>query len=254
MNWRPILIHLAWLAALAVVVQVGTIWVCSSWFWSPIQRHYLPAYFWTSLPLITPATVEVRWIWKTGRHGKHELATDNDINASEDENSMALSQPSKDAGWQRLVEGTPQQVPAELLRHGLADLAFDGEGLWSFLLLPEACGLVVLGYGLYGSIRLANRLMDSAVDFDWKRQRLPWTASSLELLDGCSAMVEELHSWLSKVYRGAARNIRAHRAPTMENIVETEPPARPQSFPFPLFGVFSATGKDYLWSEKDEIE
>jgi len=166
---------------------------------------------------------------------------------------MALSQPSKDAGWKSLIEGTPQQVPAELLRPGLAGLAFDGEGLWSFLLLPEACGLVVLCYGLYGSVRLANRLMDWAVDFDWKRPRSPWVASSLELLDGCSAMVEELHSWLSKVYRSAARNIRAHRAPTMENIVKTEPPARPQSFPFPLFGVYSASGKGHLWSDKDGI-
>jgi hypothetical protein len=253
MNWRLILVHLAWLAALAIVVEAGTIWVCSRWFWTPFQRHYLPAYIWCSLPLITPATVEVRWIWKTGQRGKHELATDNDINASEDGNGVTLSQPSKDVGWKRLIEGTPQQVPAELLRPGLAGLAFDGEDLWSFLLLPETCGLVVLCYGLYGSVRLAHRLMDWAVDFDWKRQRSPWAASSLELLDGCSAMVEELHSWLSKVYRSVARNIRAHRPATTENIVQTEPPARQQSFPFPLFGVYSATGKGYLWSEKDEI-
>jgi hypothetical protein len=253
MNWRPILVHLAWLAALGIVVEAGTIWVCSQCFWTPFQRHYLPAYIWCSLPPITPATVEVRWIWKVGRHERHELATDNDINASEDGNSMALSQPSKDAGWKTVIEGAPQQVPAELLRLGLADLAFDGECLWNFILLPEACGLVVLGYGLYGSVRLANRLMDRAVDFDWKRPRSPWAASSLALLDGCSAMVEQLHSWLSKVCRGAARNIRVHRAATKENIVQTAPPARPQSFPFPLFGVYSATGKGYLWSEKDEI-
>lgn len=253
MNWRPILVHLAWLAALAIVVEAGTIWVCSRWFWTPFQCHYLPAYIWCSLPLITPATVEVRWIWKSGPRGKHELATDEDTNASEDGSGVTLSQSSRDAGWKTLIDAAPQQVPADLLRPGLAGLAFDGEGLWSFLLLPEACGLVMLCYGLYGSVRLADRFMDWAVDCDWKRQRSPWAASSLELLDGCSAMVEELHSWLSKVYRSAARNIRAHRAATTEIIVQTEPPARQQSFPFPLFGVYSATGKGYLWSERDEI-
>ncbi len=53
MNWRAILTRLAWLAALAMVVETGTIWVCSSWFWTPIQRHYLPAYIWCSLPVIS---------------------------------------------------------------------------------------------------------------------------------------------------------------------------------------------------------
>jgi hypothetical protein len=260
MNWRPILVHLAWLTALAIAVEASAIGVCSQWFWTPLQRHYLPAFFWCSVPLIAPETVEVRWIWKTGRQGKHELATDDDTVTSEDGNGMALSQPSKDAGWKRLIEGMPQQVSSELLRAGLAGLAFDDEGLWGFLLLPEACGLVVLCYGLYGSVRLANRLIDWAVDFNSKRQRSPWEASlsnwaaSLsELLDGFSAMVEELHSWLSKTLRSVARKLRAYRACAIKSIVQIEPSARQQSFPLPLFGVYSATGKGYLWSEKDEI-
>ena len=64
MNRRPMLTWIARLAALAMVVQAGTIWVCSRYFWTPIQRHYLPAFIWCSLPEIGPATVEVRLIWK----------------------------------------------------------------------------------------------------------------------------------------------------------------------------------------------
>ena len=140
MNRRPILAALARLAALAVVVQVGTIWVCSSWFWSPIQRHYLPAYFWSSLPVVAPSTVEVRLIWKTRQHRKPELASDDDAVRSDDGTGMALSQSAIDAGWTGLTEGSPQQVSTAILGRDLADLAFDGESLWDFLLLPELCG------------------------------------------------------------------------------------------------------------------
>lgn len=254
MNWRPILVHFAWLAALAIVVEGGTIWVCSNWFWTPIQRHYLPAYIWCSLPVITPATVEVNWIWKIGRHGKHELATDDDADASGDESGVALSQSSEELGWKRLVEGPPQQVPTELLRPGLAGLAFGGQDLWSFLLLPETCGLVVFCYGLYGCIRLANRLMEWAADLDGKRQRPRWIEPSSSLFDSGFAMAQEIHSRVSKMYRSAARFTKAHRALTTVSVAKKEPPTRPASFPLPLFGVHSATGDGYLWSDEDEIE
>jgi hypothetical protein len=254
MNWRPILVHFAWLAALAIAVEGGAIWVCSNWFWTPIQRHYLPAYIWCSLPVITPATVEVSWIWKIGRRGRYELATDGDADASEDGSGVALSQSSRDAGWKRLLEGPPQQVPAELLRPGLAGLAFDGQGLWSVLLVPETCGLVVLCYGLYGCIRLANRLMDWTADLDGKRQGPRWVEPSPSLFDSGFAMAQEIHSRLSRMYRSAARLIKAHRAVTTVSVSKEEPPTRPASFPFPLFGVHSATGDGYLWSDADEIE
>ncbi|HEX4065368.1 MAG TPA: hypothetical protein VHZ09_05040 [Acidobacteriaceae bacterium] len=254
MNWKPILVHFAWLATLVIVVEAGTIWVCSTWFWTPIQRRYMPAYIWCSLPVITPAIVEVNWIWKIGRHGKRELATDDDADASGDGSGVALSQSSREAGWKRLLKGPPEQVPAELLRPGLADLAFDGQGLWSFLLLPETCGLVVLCYGLYGCIRLANRLMEWAADLDGKRQRPRWVEPSPNLFDSSFAMAQEMQFRLSKMYRSAERLIKAHRAVTTVSVAKREPPTMPASFPLPLFGVHSATGDGYLWTDADEIE
>ena len=85
------------------------------------QRHYLPAYFWCSLPVVGPSTVEVRWIWKIGRHRKRQLATDDDVVDSADGIGMTLSQSALDAGWKSLIEGPPQQVPADQLRPDLAD-------------------------------------------------------------------------------------------------------------------------------------
>lgn len=129
MSWRLIHAVLARLAVFAVVVQVGMIWVCSSWFWSPIQRHYLPAYFWSSLSVVAPSAVEVRLIWKTKPHRKPELASDDDAVRSDGETGMALSQWAIDAGWRGLIEGPPQQVATAKLETGLPDLAFDGESL-----------------------------------------------------------------------------------------------------------------------------
>ena len=150
MNWRPMLAALAPLAALAIVVQAGTIWVCSRWFWTPIQCHYLPAYIWCSLPIITPATIEVRLIWKTGPHRKPELASEDDALSSDDGSDMALSPWAGDDGWTGLIEGPLQQVATAKLRPGLADLAFDRESLCDFLLLPEACAMAVFLLALFG--------------------------------------------------------------------------------------------------------
>lgn len=255
MNWRPILVHVAWLAALAVVIEAGTIWVCSRWFWTPIQRHYLPAYIWSSLPVITPATAEARIIWKTGPHRKRELATDEDVvDSGGDTGGMKLSQSAIEAGWKGLSEGVPQQFWTSTLRQDLPDLAFDGEGLWSFLLLPEACGLVVFCYGIYGCIRLGNQLMDWAVELTWKRQRSPWEGSVQSIFDRSSAMVQGLRPPLAKLYRIATQGAKAHRLVATTNVAQTKTPARPQSFPFPLFGVYSTTTEGYLWSERDKTE
>ena len=135
MNWKRILVVIARLSALAVVVEAGTIWVCWRSIWTPIQRHYLVAYIWCSVPV---STIEVRIIWKTGPHRKRELATDDDV----DSEGMVLSRSALDAGWRELSEGPPQPVFAEKFRAALTVLAFDGEDLWDFLLLPEISALV----------------------------------------------------------------------------------------------------------------
>ncbi|MFZ0745353.1 MAG: hypothetical protein WAM85_13160 [Terracidiphilus sp.] len=244
---------MAWLVAFVVVVEAGTIWVCSQWFWTPIQRHYLAAYIWCSLPVITPASAEVGFVWKTGRHRKRELATEDDVD-SQGETDLKLSQLALDAGWRGLTEEPPREVPAAILKRGLSDLAFEGESLWSFLLLPEACGLVAFGYGLYGFVRLANRFADWVVERSVERHRSWWEEPSWSLLDWCADMAQKLCSSVVVLHRRAQHCIERRRTETNHSIASSEPEASPPSFAIPIFGVYNGTGDGYLWSENDEIE
>ena len=99
MNPRRILLIVARLVAFAAIVQAVTIWILCRSSWTPIERHYLSAYVWSSLPIIGPSTVEVRLIWKIGPHRKQQLATDNDTVGYDDGTSMVLSQSARNAGW-----------------------------------------------------------------------------------------------------------------------------------------------------------
>jgi len=254
MNWRPILAVVVRFAAITAAIQTGTIFVCSHWFWTPVQRHYLPAYIWCSLPVITPATAEVRVVWKTRAHRKWDLAANDDAVDSEGGMGMKLSQSALDAGWTGLAEGPPPQFSAATLRRDLADFAFGGGSLWSFLLLPEACGLVAFCYGLYGCIWLGDRILGWAAELNWKRRQSPWEESPPSLFDRCSAMGRGLHSRLAKLHRSARKRIEMHRSATTANAAVAETPVRPASFALPLFGVHNGTGDGYLWSERDEIE
>ena len=146
MNPRRILLIVARLVAFAALVQAVTIWIFCRSSWTPLERHYLSAYVWSSLPLIGPSTVEVRLIWKTGRHRKQQLATDNDAVDSADGTGMVLSQSARDAGWKSLIEGPPQQIPCDVLSLYLASLAFEGQSLWDLLLVPELSALAALGW------------------------------------------------------------------------------------------------------------
>ena len=253
MNWRPILTHVAWLVALAVAVEAGAIWVCSRWFWTPIQRHYLSAYIWCSLSVITPASVEVRFVWKTGRHRKRELATEGDVD-SQGGTGLKLSQLALDAGWKGLEEGPPQEVPAAILQRGLSDLAFEDESLWRFLLLPDVCGFVTFGFGLYGFVRLADRFAGWAVERSLRHDRSWWEESSWSPLDWCTDTAQKLCSLVVALHRRAERCIATRRAAPNSNSAQSEPPAISPSFAIPIFGVYNGTGNGYVWSEKDEIE
>ncbi len=253
MNWRPILTHLAWLLALAIIVEASAVWVCSRWFWTAIQRHYLPAYIWCSLPVITPASAEVRFLWKAARHRERELATEDDVD-SPDGTGLKLSQPALDAGWTRLIEDPPREVPAAILRRGLSELAFENESLWSFLLLPEACGLVAFGYGLYGFVRLTNRFADWALERSLQRQKSWWEEPSWSLLDWCAETAQRLCTGVVVLHRRARNCIERRRAETNHSVASSEPEAKPSSFAIPIFGVCNGTGDGYLWNERDEIE
>lgn len=254
MNWRPILTTLTRLAALMILVQGGTIWVCARWFWTPIQRHYLPAYLWSSLPVVAPSTVEVRLIWKIRPHQKIELATEEDAVSSEDGTGIALSPWARHAGWTGLIEGLPQQIPSAKLASGLADLAFDGESLGDFLFLPEVCAMAVLSLTLFGWFCLKAFFCGLIAELAWRRRSFTWKELLAGLFAECAELAQRLYSRLLDMHRITTRRIESHPAATTANTTVAEPLAKVASFAFPLFGTHSQDGGTYLWSERDEIE
>lgn len=249
MNWKPILVTIARLAVLATVVEIGAIGVCWHWFWTPIERHYLPAYIWCSLPVITPASAEVRLVWKTRPHRKPQLASDDDVEDSDDGTGMTLSQSARDAGWKKLLVSPAQKVPTAKLGPALADFAYDGESLWRLLLLPEACGLVVFCYGLYGSLLLLSRLLDWAAERSWKQSS--WANASSSFLEEGAKVAQRLYSSIVALHKRAQHRIEPCRTVTNPPI---RPAAGPRSFPISIFGVHNGTGEGFLWIEENEIK
>jgi hypothetical protein len=255
MNRRQILVILARLAALAVIVEVGTIWVCTSWFWTPLQRHYLSTYIWCSLSAVAPATVEVRLIWKTGPHRKRELASDDDTVASDGEIGMAISPSALGAGWKELSEGSPQRVSVARFGPALNDLAFDGEELSEFLFFPEVCGLVVFCFALGGWFFLRGLIRELISEFAWRRRLAAANGPSPGFFEQCTEWSRNVGSRLASLHRAAPRCIALQPAVSAVTANRAESPVKPVSFALPFFGVYDGAGKGgYLWSQKHEIE
>jgi hypothetical protein len=256
MNWRRILLILARLLGFAVIAEAVTIWIFWRSTWTPLERHYLPAYIWCSLPVVTPESIEVRLVWKTGRHRKQELVTDDDVDDSEDGLGMALSQSARDAGWKALMESPREQVPAERLRPVMASLAFEGQSLSDFLLLPELSALVALCASLGSWFLLIGFFRALPSEIAWRRRFSDFQESSARLFAECAALARRAGASFAELHRGAQQRIALPAAATPAIAASTEPPRRPfSSFPIPFFGVNDGTGKGgYLWSEKDEIE
>jgi hypothetical protein len=253
-NSRRIFLAFAWLLAFAGVAEALTICVFWRSSWTPLERHYLPAYIWCSIPIVAPESVEVRLVWKTARHRKPELATDDDSVDSPDGTGMVLSQSAMDAGWKTLTEGPPRQVPAELLRPDLASLAFEGQSLWDLLLLPELSALAVLLLALCALHLFIGFLRAMTSEYAWRR-RLPSRQELLSsLLKDCAAQVQRVGSGIAALHRSAVHRIKTHRNAPRPQVPIVEPPARSVSFALPLFGVHNGTGQGYLWSERDEID
>lgn len=254
MNLRRILLTVARLLAFAAVAETMTVWAFWRSTWTPIERHYLPAYTWCSLPLITPETVEVRLIWKTTRHRKPQLATDGDALDSPDGTGMALSQSARDAGWNALIEGLPQEVPAEVLKPDLASLAFEGQSLWDFLLLPELSALSVLCVALCAWFLFIGFLRALISEYAWRRRLSSRQHLLPSLFRDCAAQAQRVGSRIAALHLCAVRRIETHRAAPTANTDCAQLAVKPQSFAFPLFGVCNGAGTGYLWSEKDEID
>lgn len=254
MNWKQILALLARLAALALIVEGGTIWVCARWLWTPIQRHYLAPYVWSSLPLVAPSAIDVPLIWKTRPRGKPELASGDDTVSSEDGTGLALSQWARDAGWTQLIEGPEQPVPTSILGPGLADLAFDGESLWDFLFLPEAGSLTVFCLSLFGWYCLKRVCQDLMAEVAWRRRVAACETPSPILLPESRMLPGSVCSRLRALHQRVPRRIPMHISAPSADIRFLEPAPKPESFAFPVFGIYNGTAADgYLWREKDDI-
>jgi hypothetical protein len=254
MNRRRILLILVRLVAFAAVVEALTIWVFWRSPWTPIERHYLPAYFASSLPLVGPSTVEVQWIWKIGRHQKRRLATDDDAVDFADGIGMALSVSARDAGWKTLVEGPWQQVPADQVRPYLATLVFEGQSLWDLLFFPEFSALGALCASLFVWVLVVGFVRALLADYAWRRR----VYSRRELLSTLSkdgaVLAQSVSSGLATLCRNRARRIEKPPTAASTAVQQIRPPARPASFTFPLFGVSNGDGKGFLWSDRDEID
>ncbi len=122
MNRRRILLIVARLLAFAAIAQAVTIWICSAGFGRQLNAITCPHTSGVRCRSSAHRAVEVRLIWKIGRHRKPELASDDDAVRSDDGTGMVLSQSARDAGWKGLIEGPPQQVPADATQPGFGQL------------------------------------------------------------------------------------------------------------------------------------
>ena len=254
MNLRRILVISARLLSFAAIAQAAAIWGLLGSISTPIERHYLSAYFWSSIPLVGPSTVEVRLIWKTGRHRKQQLATDDDAVDAANGTGMALSQSARDAGWKALIEGPPQQVPADLLNQDLARLAFEGQSFWDLLLLPELSALAALGGALGTWYLLIGFFRALPAEFAWRRRHSAFQASSVSFFAECAALFRTAYSRYKALHQSAARRMETHNTAPATTHTPRVQEAKPASFALPLFGVYSGTGEGYLWSERDAIQ
>lgn len=254
MNRRHILLTFARLLAFAPTAEAVAIWILLGSISTPIERHYLSAYFWSSLPLVGPSTVEVRLIWKTRPHRKQQLATDSDAVDTTNGAGIALSQSARDAGWKALVEGPPQQVPTDVLRLDLAGLAFEGQSLWDLLLLPELSALAALCSAVGAWYLLIGFFRALPSEFVWRRRYSAVEELFSSLFEGSAALARKAHSVFNSLRRSAVRRINMHAAAPRTNIPQPQPLTPTESFALPLFGVYSGTGEGYLWTERDAIE
>jgi hypothetical protein len=189
-----------------------------------------------------------------GRHRKRQLATDDDVVDAAHGTGIALSQSAVDAGWKTLVEGPPQEVPAEELRPYLSRLAFEGQSLWELLLFPELSAVGALCALLFVWFLVVGFLRALIADYAWRRRAYSWRELLSTLSKDGAALAQCVGSGLAPLYRSRARHIETRPAAISTKVLQIQPPARPASFAFPLFGVCSGSGEEFLWSDKDEID
>jgi hypothetical protein len=253
MNSGRILLILVRLVAFIAVAEALAIWVFWRSPWTPIERHYLSAYFASSLPLVGPSSVEVQWIWKIGRHQKRQLAADNDAVDAGDGIGMALSPSALGSGWKTLLEGPRQRVPADQLRPYLAGLAFEDQSLGDLLLFPELSALAALCALLFVWFLVVGFLRALIADYAWRRRVYSRQDLLSTLAKDCAMLAQTVCSELAGLYPSRPRHIETHPVAISTKVLQIRPAARSASFAIPVFGVCTGGGKGFLWSDKDEI-
>ena len=167
---------------------------------------------------------------------------------------MVLSQTARDAGWKALIEGPPQQIPADLLSQDLSCLAFEGQSLWNLLLLPELSALAALCTALGAWYLLIGFFRVLPSEIAWRRRFSAFQESCASFFEDCEALAHSPLSRLKTLHQTEARCTERISAVPRATVAMITPEAKPASFALPLFGVYNGTGSGYLWDEKDAIE
>ena len=255
MNWLTIPRWIGWVAALAILVVAGTLWVWSRLVWTPVQRYYVRTYLRCSWPGFDPVSpVEVRWIYKTAANGKPELAGEDDAISATDADSrigMELSPAARQAGWTGLMQGPEERVQIVGLKPRLEEQFFDGQNFWIMVLLPLLCGFLLLCFLLAG----LSWLQDWIEVAPWRAKRFPWEEPAPTLFQKWMARAAKVRSLLSDVAVRWTRMSAPKPSATAPAVAPAESPKTPLQAAFSPFGATHPLRKPgFVWTEKDEIE
>jgi hypothetical protein len=256
MTWLRIPRHTWWLAALAVLIFGGSLFVWLMVVWTPVQRYYLGTYLRCSWPDTAPAaSVEIQWLYKTAPGSKPELASGADAVSTSSESGdrlgMKLSPEARQLGWMGLVEGAAERLPVSALKPRLEDLIFDGQSLWLMVFWPFFCGFLLFYFALFGMSWLEDWLPDAP----WKAQQFPWDEPAQSLLRKWIKRAQALRTRRSELLVNHTRSQRLSSAVTVQPATPTAPPESQAAGKFIQFDAKTETRfEGFLWTEKDEIE
>jgi hypothetical protein len=239
-----------WFVALAAICIGGTFVLWAAHVWTPIQRHYLWAYVWSSRPGADPSSqVTIRWFYKTAPGRQAELASEDEVvSDAASGHALALSPAARQAGWTDVMLGPKEQFTAATLRPFLERQFFDGNNAWLVVSPPLSCGLVVFCFLLLGAGWLESWLPYER----WKLEQTAWFNPTICRCRKLSAMIAKLYIRMMELAAHKTRTVATEEQPVPVPIAS---PIKPKRTVFSPFGVADDAQKTtYVWSKKDEIE
>ena len=128
-----------------VVIVALLIWGWIALRFSPIQRHYLPAYMECSVGVLSGSELEyVSWIEKKAPGKVREIAQPDDLVPASGEPPFQLSDAARSEGWTYLGFNANGRFQQRDIRNYLDENFFDGHSFWALVLQPFE--LVLLGF------------------------------------------------------------------------------------------------------------